>query len=196
MVNQVSENVLSVLDADDTSEITVSTSESLAQLRLILEGTFGEYRCPMILIILAVTVLITATILSRLIVLRRKDYGRRRALGATRGVIIYLILSQLTQLAVVGVGIGLLASMGIMRASETPMPDGNFLVALSILAIITVEIAGVIPALMAANLPSWQLTVIPSRNSGSRRETAGVACESTSAVVYQATAVATPAREA
>lgn len=196
MVNQVSENVLSVLDADDTSEITVSTSESLAQLRLILEGTFGEYRRPMILIILAVTVLITATILSRLIVLRRKDYGRRRALGATRGAIIYLILSQLTQLAVVGVGIGLLASMGIMRASETPMPDGNFLVALSILAIITVEIAGVIPALMAANLPSWQLTVIPSRNSGSHRETAGVACESTSAVVYQATAVATPAREA
>lgn len=161
MVNQVSEDVLSVLDADDTSEITVSTSESLAQLRLILEGTFGEYRRPMILIILAVTVLITATILSRLIVLRRKDYGRRRALGATRGAIIYLILSQLTQLAVVGVAIGLLASMGIMRASETPMPDGNFLVALSILAIITVEIAGVIPALMAANRDSLEELRVP-----------------------------------
>ena len=115
----------------------------------------------MILIVLAVTVLITATILSRLIVLRRKDYGRRRALGATRGAIIYLILSQLTQLAVVGVAIGLLASMGIMRASETPMPDGNFLVALSILAIITVEIAGVIPALMAANRDSLEELRVP-----------------------------------
>ena len=116
----------------------------------------------MILIVLAVTVLITATILSRLIVLRRKDYGRRRALGATRGAIIYLILSQLTQLAVVGVAIGLLASMGIMRASETPMPDGKtVLVALSILAIITVEIAGVIPALVAANRHSLEELRVP-----------------------------------
>ncbi len=150
LVSPIATAVASVLAVDDPTRITVQTSETLAQLRAIVEGQLGSFSRGLVLIMLALTGLLTAVILYGLVMMRRKDFGRRRALGASRGLIILLLLCQTFTLAVAGVLVGTVASIIALLATNDPLPSFAFFAAAGILAITTAVVAAVIPAVAAS----------------------------------------------
>ncbi len=91
-----------------------------------------------------------AILLYGLVMMRRKDFGRRRALGATRSLIVTLLLAQTAILAVIGITIGTAASTIILRISGDPLPGLAFMGALGILTLATAMIAAAIPAIIAS----------------------------------------------
>lgn len=84
LVVPVSQAVLSVLAVDDPSKVKVSTSAELAELRATIQGQLSDFGLGLIGIVFAVTAVLVASILFGLVTLRRKDFGRRRALGASQ----------------------------------------------------------------------------------------------------------------
>ncbi len=150
LIVPVSQAVQSVLAADDVSKVKLSTSESLAELRALVQGQLGSFGRNLVLVILALTAVLVAAILYGLVMLRRKDFGRRRALGASQGLIVGLLLTQMVALSVIGAVVGSAGAAIGLAVTGDPLPGWNFFTAVGILAVITGLAAAVIPALAAA----------------------------------------------
>ncbi|WP_246160076.1 ABC transporter permease [Microbacterium rhizomatis] len=150
LVAPVSDAVLSVLAPTDPTKVTVQTSRALAELRALIQGQLGSYSRGLVLALMALTGALVAILLYGLVMMRRKDYGRRRALGATRGLIITLLVTQTGILALTGIALGTGTSLLILAAGRAPLPGVAFTAALAILALTTALIAALLPALVAS----------------------------------------------
>jgi len=150
LVSPLTEATLSVLAADDSSKITVQTSEALAQLRSLVQSQLSTASRVLVLALLAITTLLVAIVLYGLVMMRRRDFGRRRALGASRSYIIRLVLTQTALLSAAGVGTGISISGLIAMCLDDPMPDAAFVLSLSILAVTSAVLAAVVPAVVAS----------------------------------------------
>ncbi|MFT4051927.1 MAG: lipoprotein ABC transporter permease [Microbacterium sp.] len=150
LVAPLADAVLSVLAADDPSKVTVQTSETLAQLRALIQSQLGATSRTLVLGLLAVTAVLVAVILYGLVMMRRKDFGRRRALGAPRGHIIGLLVTQTALLALIGIAVGLAIATVVSLALGDPLPGAEFAAALGILALTAALIAAVAPAIAAS----------------------------------------------
>jgi len=150
LVSPVSAAVLSVLAANDPSRVSVETSETLAQLRALIQGQLGSFSRGLVLAITVLTGGLVAVLLYGLVMMRRKDYGRRRALGATRGLIIALLLTQTALLALIGITFGTTFSLLILAITNAAVPDLAFTAALAVLAFTTSLVAALVPALVAS----------------------------------------------
>ncbi len=149
-VGPVSDAVLSVLAASDPSRLTLQTSEQLANLRGLIESQLGSFSRGLVLVLLALTGALVAVILYGLVMMRRKDFGRRRALGATRGFIITLLLTQTALLALAGILVGNTTATIALAATGSPHPGAAFTAAVSLLALGTALLAALAPAIAAS----------------------------------------------
>lgn len=150
LVAPVSAAVLSVLAPTDPTGVSVHTSEALATLRALIEGQLGSFSRGLIIALLALTGALVAILLYGLVMMRRRDYGRRRALGATRGLIVALLLTQTALLALIGAAVGAAAATIVLLAAGDPLPSGAFTGALVVLAVATALLAALVPALVAS----------------------------------------------
>lgn len=149
-ITAVAAAVTSVIAVDDPSRVTVQTSEQLAQLRGVIQSQLADSSRILVLALLGITTLLVAVILYGLVVLRRKDFGRRRALGATRGFIIALLISQTLLLGATGTVVGLGAATTAAAVLGDPLPGFEFTTAISILAITAALLAALAPAISAS----------------------------------------------
>lgn len=150
LIGPVSSTVISLLSASDPTKVTVQTSEALAQLRALIQGQLGTFSRALVLALLAVMGTLVAVILYGLVMLRRKDFGRRRALGASRALIVVLLITQTAILGLVGVAAGTLSGLIAAIVQGDPLPGIAFTVALAILALTTTLVAALIPAFVAS----------------------------------------------
>jgi putative ABC transport system permease protein len=150
LVATISDAVMSVTATENPTKITLQTSEALTTLRALVEGQLGSFSRSLVLTLLGLTGGLLAVLLFSLVMMRRKDFGRRRALGASRGFIIGLILTQTGLLAGTGILIGLTISSGLLIVSDDPLPGMSFATALSVLALGTALIAATMPAIAAS----------------------------------------------
>lgn len=150
LVAPVSQAVQSVLAVDDPTKVKISTSASLAALRALIQGQLGSFGRNLVIVVFAMTAVLVAAILYGLVMLRRKDFGRRRALGATRGLIVGLLLSQMAILSAIGAALGTGIALAALAFSGDPLPGSAFVVALNLLAIAVGTIAALIPAVAAS----------------------------------------------
>lgn len=150
LVGAVSDAVTSVLSPDDPTKISVLTSETFTQLRALVQGQLGEFSRGLVLALLAVTGGLMASLMYGLVMMRRKDFGRRRALGATRGFIVLLLLMQTGILALLGIVIGIGLALVALLSTGDPLPGVGFTAALAVLTLVTALVATVLPALIAS----------------------------------------------
>ena len=102
------------------------------------------------LLILLVSAALVAVNLFALVTMRRKDFGRRRALGASRGLIVALLLAQVLLLAVLGSVLGLGIAYIALNLSGEPQAGVEFAMAVAIAGILAAALAALPPALVAA----------------------------------------------
>lgn len=161
LVASIGETVTSVLDVQDMSQVYVETSAAYAELREIIEGQLATAGRTMVVFITLLSATLVSLLLFGLVMLRRKDYGRRRALGAAQGLIIKLVTLQTLLPALGGAICGTLISLTLLIVWQDPLPDMMFCLAVIVLALCTAFVAAIVPALYAANRQPLQELRVP-----------------------------------
>lgn len=140
----------SLLDVEDPARITIETSERLADVRAAVQGELGRFGRGTVLGAVAITgVLLTVNLVS-MVVIRRREFGRRRALGASQALIVGLLLLQTGMLAALAAILSTLLTLGWFALRELPSPTPLFAAAVAGVAIVTALVAALVPALLAA----------------------------------------------
>lgn len=150
LVPALTRALVSLIEVDDPSGLKISTSSQLAELRGIVQGQLGAFSRGLVLALTAVTGVLLAIVQTGMVLMRRRDFGRRRALGATRSLIIALQLTQTAVLAFCGVIAGLACSCLILLVSGDPLPGGSFMAALAVITFTVSVLAALAPAVYAS----------------------------------------------
>lgn len=149
-VTRIAEATLNVLAAENFSAVSVETSAALAEVRAAVKGELGEYGRQLITFVLAAGLVLTALSVFGAVTNRRRDFGRRRALGASRAFIVALVAIQTGIAALVGAFIGSAVTIFLLKAATGTSSDLRFTVAITVLAVITATFAALPPAIAAA----------------------------------------------
>lgn len=149
-VSAVTVMITGVLGDYEPGQITVETSSDLAAISAAVAGDLGEFSRQTVLGVLAVCGMLVAANLFGLVTIRRRDFGRRRALGATRSLIVSLLLTQVVLLAVAGATVGSALAVGALAVTGGIRPSWTYVMAIGVLAVVTAIVAALAPALVAA----------------------------------------------
>lgn len=149
-VDSVALAVRSVLNVADPLLISVETSSEFNHLREIVAQELGGFGRSMVLLVFAGCAVLVGAVLYGMVMMKRKDYGRRRALGASQSLVVSLVLVQTGLLAIIGAVSGSALSLAVLAFMGDPLPKLPYVLSVATLAVITALIAAVIPAIAAA----------------------------------------------
>lgn len=149
-VEAVAHALSGLLNGRDISNATISTSKQLALVRQAVQGELGNASRALALLITAVTAALACAVLVLSVLQRRRDFGRRRALGASRTLIAGLVLVQCGALGLVGCAVGNAVAVGVLVSTRAAVPGPEYLAAISVLAIGMSVVASLPAALLAS----------------------------------------------
>ncbi|WP_219817097.1 FtsX-like permease family protein [Arthrobacter sp. GMC3] len=149
-VQPVAELLTGFIAPSDASSVHVQTSQRLVDLRAVVDDQLVVFGRVLTMGILAIASTLVGIVTFGLILLRRKEFGRRRALGASRKTVIALVLIEAAIVAAAGALIGEVAAASLLLALDDPMPPTTFMAGIAILAISAGIIASFLPAIFAA----------------------------------------------
>lgn len=160
-VAAVADASLAVLNPQDPASVGVQTSENLAQIRAAVQGQLGRYGRSLVTLVLGAGLTLTALTLYSSITARRRDFGRRRALGASRPHIVAIVTLQVLTTALPAAAIGTIATVIIILQTTGQAPTTAFTIAIPTLATLTATAAAIPPALVAAYRDPVSILRIP-----------------------------------
>ncbi|MEX2252347.1 MAG: FtsX-like permease family protein [Acidimicrobiia bacterium] len=139
-----------LLGAEDSTAIRFETSQTLADVRAAVAGELGQFSRRLVLTALGVGLILVVLVVYSSVTMRRQDFGRRRALGASRGTIVGLVGVQNALVALIGTVFGCIAGGLVVLNLTGGLPDLEFTVAVGVLTVATVVLGTSVPALIAA----------------------------------------------
>lgn len=142
--------VLSALQDVPGEGFRVESSQELADLRAAVGGELSAQGRGIVVGVLAAAAAATLVTVWSLALLRRRDFGRRRALGASRAMVAALVVAQVGLLASVGAAVGVGVGMWLLVGSGSPRPAAGYAVAAAVALALTATAASVLPALWAS----------------------------------------------
>lgn len=149
-VPRLAEAIPAVLDPADRSSIAIRTSDTLVQVRAAVQGELGTWGRNVVTVVLGAGLVLTALNVFGAVTTRRRDFGRRRALGASRLDIIVLVTAQTVATAAIGAVAGITVGSVVVQRILGTAPTAEFGTAVGVLAVIAAAIAAVPPAVIAA----------------------------------------------
>ncbi|MBT8215658.1 MAG: ABC transporter permease [Acidimicrobiia bacterium] len=136
--------------AVDRSGLALETSEALAAVRTAVAGELGRYGRNLVSLVLGVGLLLVGLNVYGAVTSKRRDFGRRRALGASRADIVQLVALQTVSVALVGAAAGLGIGAALVWRWTGDAPETGFTVAVGVLAVLAALAASLPPAIVAA----------------------------------------------
>lgn len=134
----------------DPGGVAVESSAELAALRRSLETELGSFSTTVTAGVSALGMAVVGIVVFAGVGLRQRDFGRRRALGASRGTLFGLVLAQTLLPALAGLAAGAGAgTLIVVRLAGSP-PAGDLVAAFAVLDVLAVAAAAAVPALVAA----------------------------------------------
>ena len=149
-VGSLIDAIPSVLHVDDRTQLRVATPASLLELRSLIEAELATSSRQQLLVVLGVGLVVITVTLSGAVAQRRRDFGRRRALGATRSALVLLVIVQTTVAALCGTVLGTIAGLVAVSRLAGALPPLDFVAGVAVLALLTAVFAAVPPGLVAA----------------------------------------------
>jgi len=150
LVAPLTDTVRTLLDVTDPDTVEIRSSEALATLRGLVGGQLGAHGRALTLGILGGSALLVAVLLFGMVTLRRKDFGRRRALGASQRLIVALVTTQTAITATAGAAVGSAVAAAVLWLSGDPVPEFAYLIGVDVLGVLVATLAALLPALSAA----------------------------------------------
>ncbi len=111
--------------------------------------------------VLAAGLLLVALTLIGAVSQRRRDFGRRRALRASRSTVVALVLLQTSAAALVGVAAGGVAGLVLVNRLAGSLPSPGFTFGVVVLTLLTALLAAVPPAVLAAYRDPVRILRVP-----------------------------------
>lgn len=150
VVRRLGDVLRRVVPAREPDLLTVETPEGALALRRVIAGDLGAGSRRLMVVVLGVGVAIVAVTMFGAVAGRRREFGRRRALGATRSAIVAVVMVQAGCAAVVGAGLGV--GLGLLSLARTVggLPSVGFVAGVGVLTVVVALLGSVPPALAAA----------------------------------------------
>jgi putative ABC transport system permease protein len=160
-VDATADLVLDILSPADPAAVTLQTSVQLAAVRAAVAGELGEYSRSLVLTVLAAALGLLLVTSYGTVATRRRDFGRRRALGATRPTIVALVCTQQGLTAGIGILGGTAAGIAFTWRWTHHLPDSRFTAAVAVLVLLVTVAAAVAPAIVAAYRDPVRILRVP-----------------------------------
>lgn len=162
------ENVLSTADAvrsvlasANPESVRIDVAADLALVRSAVQGELGGYGRAIVLQALVAGLALAAATIYGGINGRRRDFGRRRALGASRRQLVGVVVAQTLTGALPGTILGAVVGSGVAWRLAGTWPGWAFPSAIAVLTLIAVSLAALIPAAAAALRDPVQALRVP-----------------------------------
>src|SRR5690606_4790148 len=131
------------------SRSTVRSATALADLQRAVQGDLGDYGRDLLALTLGGGAFLIAVVVLAEVLLRRRDLGRRRALGASRRDVATLVLLRTIAAAIPGALTGTAAGVAA-AAAWADQPPADFTAATATLTILVAATVAVAPSVLAA----------------------------------------------
>ncbi|WP_264029584.1 FtsX-like permease family protein [Cellulosimicrobium sp. SH8] len=131
-------------------EVTVETAAGAVELRAVVAGDLGASARRTMALVMAVGCVVVAVTVLGAVSARRRDFGRRRALGATRSALVAGVLVQTACGAVCGVALGTVAGLVVVLRVVGAVPHVPFVVGVAGLTLLVALLGAVPSAALAA----------------------------------------------
>ncbi len=149
-VAAVSTATTALLAPLDPSSVTVAASPDIARLRTLVQDQLGGFGRTLTLTLMGVLAALVGALLFGLVMIRRKDFGRRRALGASRSIIVALVSVSTLIIALAASALGGAIALTILSVGGEPLPGWDFTGATLILAAAAAGIGALPPSVAAS----------------------------------------------
>ncbi|WP_029138064.1 ABC transporter permease [Nakamurella lactea] len=156
----VKDSLHQLLGINDQSTVTITASQTLADLGIAISGELGSSGRAQSIGVLAAGIAIIALSTYAAVAARKRDFGRRRALGAGRDAIIGLVLVQVAVPALTGALVGTAAGW-ILTKIIGATPSWPFTIAVAVLAVTAALIAAIPVSWAAARRDPVRILRIP-----------------------------------
>lgn len=141
--------VLGLVAPPEFDSISIQSPVALAELQAEVAADLGTFGRTLLLGVLGAGALLVAIVVLADVLVRRKDLGRRRALGATRGTIVAMVILRTLLPALLGAAIG--TATGLWLADRlNAIPPWEFTTGTAALAVLAAILSAILPALYAA----------------------------------------------
>lgn len=128
-------------------DLRVDSPTAIADLHNKISGDLGGSKRQITLGVLGIGLLMVSAVVFGETLTRRRDIGRARALGASRGYLLGQLVTRSIICAVPGVVVGVVA--GLVTLGGSNMPNWRFTVATAVLSILTAAVAVLVPGVVA-----------------------------------------------
>lgn len=150
-----------LLDVGDPTQLQVSSPSLLADLQRVVSGEVGNNTRRLMLLVLATGLVLVAVTQYGTMAARRRDYGRRRALGASRSDLMLVIAVQVLLCALVGILVGTVAGLALVRTLAGALPEAEFVIGVMVLVTLSAVVAAIPPAVAAARVDPVRILRVP-----------------------------------
>jgi len=160
-VDVVVENLASMIGTDATEATSIERSPALIEARAAVLDEVSRRDRVLVLALLGVAMALVSVVIFAGTLAARRDFGRRRALGATRGQLTVLVMLGTLWPALVGASCGTVAGWLYLGSRLGYLPDWQFPLAVGILAVFALVIASALPAAVAATRDPLRVLRVP-----------------------------------
>ncbi|MGA7271006.1 MAG: FtsX-like permease family protein [Acidimicrobiia bacterium] len=160
-VAPLAQAAMALIGAEDRTSVGIETSEAFALLRDAVAGELGRFGRQLVTLILGVALVLIGITVYGSVTTRRRDFGRRRALGAGRATLVGLILTQMLFVSLSGALLGTSVGTWTTWRALGTTPDITFTIAVAVLAILTAVGAALTPAVIAATRDPVRILRVP-----------------------------------
>lgn len=142
--------VAPILAAASTTSYSIETTSALSELaETIAVETSPGFRAISVGVFVVSSALV-AILLTVLVTLRRRDFGRRRALGASQSYVLALVLGQGLVISALGAASGTVLAWAALLAAGRAVPPVGYVLGVAVLASVGGTISAILPAAIAA----------------------------------------------
>lgn len=151
-VDRVVKQIVVLAGVQDSDDLSIETSSDLIELGLVVSGQVGALGRQLALVAVGTGMALVALTMALATNARKKDIGRRRALGASRSAVLGLSIFEGLIPTCIGTILGTLGGVAILILTLGNVPSVTFIGATTTLILL----AGAISSLPAAAAAAWQ----------------------------------------
>lgn len=160
-VDEIAVAIPALAVADEVNGLEVESPDGAIALREVVAGDLGVASRQLMATVLTIGLVLVGLTMFGAVAGRRRDYGRSRALGASRSTVVVLVLVQTGIAAVLGATVGCLVGLVAVRLMSGGFPDSTFTVGVGLLAVLMAAVGAVPPAIVAARRDPVRILRVP-----------------------------------
>jgi len=161
VVDRLETVLASSTPAATPSALIIETPSGAIAVREVIAGRLGAASRQLMAVVMGVGAVITAATMLSATIARRRDLGRRRALGASRSALVATLLAEAGVGAILGIAIGTIAGVATLALTTGSLPTWQFIAGVAGLALLLALAASAPVAAHAAHRDPLRILRVP-----------------------------------